>query len=167
MNDIINQLNTSSHIIVWTLITFFLLLIILGKWGWPAILGALEAREQGIQDDLDEARRQREEAEKLLLEHKKLMTEADDKIRALVDEAKRDADVLRADIESKARAEAEAHRERTLRDIELAKDAAIGSLREESVSLSILMASKILDREVTVADRKALVQEGLKGLGDV
>ena len=164
MEDLINLPKTSSHIIVWTTITFLLLVIILGKFGWPAILAALKAREEGIQNDLDEARSNREEAAKLLNEHRQLMAETDDKIRAIVDEAKRDALVIKEEIETKAREESDLIRERSLRDIGLAKDAAIGSLREESVHLATTIASKLISREVTATDHKALVDEGLKEL---
>jgi F-type H+-transporting ATPase subunit b len=164
MDKIINDLNTNSHIMVWFFITFVALLIILGKWGWPAIIGALEAREKGIQDDLDEAREGRDEVRQLLEEHKSLMAGTDDKIRAIVDEAKRDAVVIKDEIEAKAKEEAELIRQRSLKDIELAKDAAIGSLREESVHLATNIASKLISREITATDHKALVEESLKEL---
>jgi F-type H+-transporting ATPase subunit b len=162
MDKLINEIFANNYIIVWTLITFGILLFVLGKFGWPAILAALEARENGIRDDIDTARRQREEAESLLNEHKKLMAEADEKVRALVDEAKRDAQVLQSEMQKKTQEESQVIRERALRDIELAKNAAIGSLREESVNLSVLMASKILSREVKAEDHKQLIDDCLK-----
>ena len=162
MDKLIDEIAAGSHIIVWMLITFFLLLVILGKWGWPAILGALEARENGIQNDLDEARNAHEKAQSLLEEHKALMANTDEQIRAIVDEAKRDAQVIKDEIEGKAKEESEKIRERTLRDIELAKDAAIGSLREESVHLATSIASKLVSREITADDHKTLLDECLK-----
>jgi F-type H+-transporting ATPase subunit b len=159
-----DPLVTEQYVIVWTLITFGIVAVILWKFAWPAILGGLASREGGIQSDLDEARNAREEAAKLLNEHRALMADTDEKIRAIVDEAKRDALVIKDEIEAKAKEEAEKISERSLRDITLAKDAAIGSLREESVHLATTIASKLISREVTADDHKALVDESLKGL---
>lgn len=167
MNSIINELNANSHIIVWTLVTFSLLLVILGKWGWPAILGALEAREKSIQDSLEGARKARDEAERLLQEHRKVVADTEAQIRAMMDEARKDARVLKEDIEHKAQEEAAKIRERSIRDIEQAKHGAVVALRTESIRLSALMASKVLGRKVEAADQGRLLEECLKELEGV
>ncbi len=166
MDALFNELNVHSHIIVWTLITFGLLLVILGKFGWPAILKALEEREEGIRNDIDKAHEQLLKAEKMVAENEKLMAEADDKIRGMVEEAQRDAEVVINKARDEAKEEAEQIRARALNDIELAKDAAIGSLREESAHLAVSLAAKILAREITSDDHKALVQSGVEGVNN-
>jgi len=162
--NLVDQLHQNSNIIVWTVITFGLAVFILGKFGWPQIIAGLEAREGKIQGDLDSAKQANEDAQKLLKEHKAMMEGTDEKIRAIVDEAKRDALVIKDEIENKAKEESEKIRERSLRDIELAKDAAIGSLREESVHLATTIATKLISREVNAADHKSLVDECLKDI---
>ncbi|MGE4158402.1 MAG: F0F1 ATP synthase subunit B [Planctomycetota bacterium] len=161
----IDQLHTHSHIIAWTFITFGIVVALLGKFVWPAILGALEAREKAIQDDLDGARKARDEAERLLEEHKRVVAGTEAQVRAMMDEARKDARVLKEDIEKKAQEEASKIRERTLRDIELAREAAVATLRSESIRLSALMASKVLGRKVESTDQDRLLEECLTELG--
>ena len=62
--------------IFWTLVTFILMLAILGRYAWRPLLGAVEAREKSIEDTLGQARHEREEAEGLLEEHRELVAQA-------------------------------------------------------------------------------------------
>ena len=63
-------------VIIWTLVTFLILLYVLGRFAWRPLLGAIEERERSIRENLDHAALERVEAEKLLEEHKALVAQA-------------------------------------------------------------------------------------------
>ena len=92
----------------WTLIVFGILVFLLGKFAWGPILGAVEAREQGIQSALDEAAARNQEAARLLAEHKEQLADARRQASELVAEGKAAGEEVRNEIEEKARAEAQA-----------------------------------------------------------
>ena len=69
-------LTVDGGLMVWTVFIFVLLLLILRKFAWPAILGAVEARERALEQQLAEAERNRAEAAKLREEHRRLLAEA-------------------------------------------------------------------------------------------
>src|SRR5688572_22225482 len=83
-------------LMIWTVFVFILLLLILRKFAYPALLGAVEARERALQEQLDEAERNRAESARLLEEHKKLLAEARTQAHGLLVEARTSAEKERA-----------------------------------------------------------------------
>ena len=79
----------NGGLVIWTLIIFGFLLVVLRKFAWPAILGAVEAREQSLERQLAEAARNREEAAALLEQHRRSsLAEARTQAQGLMAEAK-------------------------------------------------------------------------------
>src|SRR5512145_1304800 len=81
-------LTVEGGLMVWTVLVFLLLLFVLKRFAWPAILGAVEAREKALEAQLAQAAKDREEAAALLAEHKKLIGEARSQASAIVVEAR-------------------------------------------------------------------------------
>lgn len=149
----------------WTLIVFAGLLFILGKFAWGPILGAVEAREKGIQSALDEAAQRNEEAARLLAEHKEQLAEARREANELIAEGRTAGDSVRKEIEEKARAEAQAIVERAKSEIERERDAALETLRKESVELALAAASRLMQENLDQAKDRALVERYLNDIG--
>ena len=77
---------------VWTIATFLVVLFVLGKFAWGPILGALDAREQGIKSSIDAATRLRQEAQESLEEHRRLLADARRQAQEIVAEGRSAAD---------------------------------------------------------------------------
>jgi F-type H+-transporting ATPase subunit b len=150
----------------WTIIVFVALLIILGRFAWGPILGAVEAREQGIKDALDEAARRNAEASKLLEEHKAQLADARRQASELLAEGRAAGENLRKEIEEKARGEAQSILERARSEIEREKDAALEALRRESVELALAAASRLMQENLDQPKDRALVERYLSQLGN-
>lgn len=129
---------------VWTLLTFGAMLLILWRFAWKPLLGALDARETGIQDAIDEARRQQEEAQRLVKEQQEKLAESRRQAQSIVAESREAADQLRRELETKARKESHAIIEGARREILRERDAAVETLRRESVELAMAAASRLL-----------------------
>ena len=89
-------LTVDGGLMVWTVFIFLLLLLILKRFAWPAILGAVEAREQALERQLAEAARDREQAAALLAEHQKLIADAQSRAHGMIVEARGIAEKERA-----------------------------------------------------------------------
>lgn len=150
----------------WTLIVFAGLLFILGKFAWAPILGAVEAREKGIQSALDEAKQRNEEAAGLLAEHREQLADARRQANELMAEGRAAGEGVRKEIEEKARAEGQAIVERARADIERERDAALETLRRESVELALAAASRLMQENLDQAKDRQLVERYLSGLGN-
>ena len=82
----------------------------------------------------------------------------------IVEEGRRDAQVVKARIEEETREESQNMLERAKREIELAKQTAIKDLYTSSATLATEMASKILHKELSAADKEKLVARSLDEL---
>jgi len=157
-------LSVEPGLMIWTVFVFLLLLLILRKFAYPALLGAVEARERALQEQLDAAARNRAESEALLAEHKKLLAEARTQAHALLVEARTTAEKERALAMEKTLQEQQQLLERARREIVDERDRAIAELRREAVELSLAAASKLIGERLTSETDRKLVQDYLSGL---
>lgn len=128
----------------WTWATFLVMLAVLGRFAWKPLLGALEAREKGIQDEIDEAKRRREEADRVLAEHRAQLAEGRRQAQAVVAESRAAAAKLHKELEARAREEAQAILDAARRDIRRERDAAVEVVRREAVELALAAAERLV-----------------------
>ncbi|MEJ2502406.1 MAG: F0F1 ATP synthase subunit B [Gemmatimonadota bacterium] len=145
----------------WTLIIFLLLLVVLRKWAFPPILGYAQAREDRIQESLDQAERAREEAREALEEQRRQLAEARDEAQQIIAQGRQDAEKVRQELVSKTEAEQREVVERAKREIEREREQALESIRREAVDLSVAAAAHLLGRKVDAKEDRRLVQEYL------
>src|SRR5262249_24081952 len=113
----------------------------------------------------EEARRQRQQAEKLLEEHKAMMIEARRETAALLEQGRRDAERVRQELLEKARREQQDVLEQGRRQIEHETRAALGSLQERTVDLALAASEKLLRKTLDGDAHRRLVEETLKEIG--
>ncbi len=144
-----------------TLIIFAVVVYILGTKAWPPLLRALDEREHSIRGALEQARKEREEAEALLAEYRQQVAKAREEATAIVDEGRRDGDAVRARLQEEARREAAEMLERAKREIQLATDAAKAEIFDQTSELAVQAAGAIIRKELSPDDHKQLVSEAL------
>ena len=149
---------------LWTLVIFGIVVLVLAKFAWGPILGALQKREDFIHDSLTQAKRDREEAEAKLKEYGAKLDTARDEATALVEEGRRDAETLRHKLEEQARAEAQATLERAKREIAIATETAVSQLYDLSGSMATDIASRILRRELDAKEHERLISDSIEEL---
>ncbi len=147
---------------IWTILTFLVLMALLAKFAWRPLLEALEGRRATIVKALDDAQRAQQELERLQRESAAIVNAARVDAEAIVSRSRADADQLREELKQKARAEAAAIVKNAEKQIQMETARALQQIRSEAVDLSVTIASKILQRNVTKADNEGLIQETLK-----
>lgn len=152
---------------LWTMVIFVIVLVVLGKFAWGPILSALQKREDFIRESLQKAKRDRDEAQRVLKEYSDRINTARAEATAIVEEGRRDADVLRRKIEDTAKSEAQAMVERAKREIGIASDTAVKQLYTLSAKLATDMASKIIRKELNAKEHERLVSEAIDDLEKV
>ena len=160
--DETNIFNADIGNFVFTLIIFGALIFILGKFAWKPLLNVLNEREKLLRESLERAQQQRREAEKLLADYQAQLAKARDEASAIVAEGRRDAEVLRRKLHEQARQEADEVLARARREIQLATDSARKLLHDEVADLTVRLAGRVLRKELSPADHRALVAESLK-----
>jgi F-type H+-transporting ATPase subunit b len=149
---------------VWTLLTFVIMLVLLGRFAWKPLLGALDAREKGIEGTLAEARRQREEAAALLQQHEQLLVAARRERAEAMEQGRKQAESIRAEILEEARRQREQVLGETRAQVQAEMRAARAELRSAAVDLSIAAAGKLLARNLDDSAQRRLVEEHLAEL---
>jgi F-type H+-transporting ATPase subunit b len=156
-----NPLALRGDLAFWTLIVFLLLFALLSKFAWPQISAALEEREKKITDSIAAAEAKHEEAKQLLAQHEAKLAAAAGEVRALMEEARRDAEHTRRSIAAKGDQDAKAAIERALREIDRAKDGAIHELAITSANVAIELARKVVREKLSQEEQNKLVREAL------
>jgi F-type H+-transporting ATPase subunit b len=149
---------------IWTILTFLILVGLLAKFAWRPLLQALENRQQAIRQALDAAQQARQELERLHGESAKLLAQARVEAAEIVSRSRSDADRFREEMKEKTRAEAASLMRNAERQIELETTRAIQQIRQETIDISIGIASKILQRNVSKEDNERLIEETFKQL---
>jgi F-type H+-transporting ATPase subunit b len=146
---------------VWTLTIFVIVVVVLGKFAWGPILKLLQDREEFIHRAVAEAKRDRLEAEARLKEYTDKLQAARGEAAAMVQDARRDAERLRAELREKARAEADTIIKTAERQIQLETARALQQIRHEAADLSVMIASKLIQRNLTKEDNERLIEDAL------
>ena len=154
-------LTVEGGLMVWTVVVFLLLLLILKRFAWPAILGAVEAREQALEAQLAQAAKDREEAAALLAEHKRLVADARHQATGIVAEARGVAEKERALAVEKTKQEQDELLARARREIAAERDRAVADLRREAVDISLAAASKLVGSRLDTETDRRIVSEYL------
>jgi F-type H+-transporting ATPase subunit b len=149
---------------VWTILTFLILVALLAKFAWRPLLEALESRQASIRKSLDDARQAKQELERLHAESAKILAEARGEAEAIISRTRADADRFREELKQKARAEAASLVASAGKQIELETARALQQIRHEAVDLSVAIASKLLQKNVTKADNERLIEDTFKQL---
>lgn len=158
------MLDINPGLIIWTIITFALLVIVLGKFAWKPLLQALQSREQEIADSLKKAEEAKKDAERMMQENKIAMEKASTETARLIAEGRAMAEQLKVDIVAKANESAKKMLDQAKDEITREKESAMAQLRSEVADLSISVAEKILDESLDGAKQKKMVDKVLQQL---
>ncbi len=151
-------------LVFWTVITFLILLIILKKFAWKPILGAVSEREESIKNALLSADNARKEMQNLQADNQRILQEARMERDSLLKDAREMKDKMVADAKNEAQAQGLKMIEQAKAAIESEKNAAMAELRAQVSNLSIEIAEKLLKDELS--NKEAQVKLVEKMLGD-
>ncbi len=140
-------------LVFWMLLCFLIVLFILGKYGWPVIIGMINKRGDYIEESLKAAHEANERLQNIKAEGEKILSQAkSEQINILKDAAKVKEQII-GDAKDRAQAEAEKIIENAKVAILKEKENAIKDIRMQVAELSIGIAEKVLRREL--ADEKS------------
>jgi F-type H+-transporting ATPase subunit b len=160
------MLEINSGLILWTILTFVIVLIILRKAAWKPLLGALTAREESIRASLREAEDARAQAARLLEENKRQLARAEEQSRSIIMEGRDMGERLKGEILEKANATTRVMIEQAKEEIRREKDAALTRLRSEATDLVIAAAGKILDANLDTPKQRQLADAAIREIAE-
>ncbi|WP_040346590.1 F0F1 ATP synthase subunit B [Neobacillus bataviensis] len=152
--------------IIFQLIMFIILMALLKKFAWGPLMGIMKEREAHVANEITAAENSRQEAKKLLEEQRTLLKEARTDAQGLIESAKKQGDLQREEIITTARSEAERIKESAKLEIEQQKEKAVTAIREQVAQLSVLIASKVIEKELSAADQEKLINDYIQEAGE-
>lgn len=157
-------LTSDGGLMFWTLIVFAALFFILSKFAFGPITQAVRAREEALSQAIADARKDRDAAARLLVEHKAQIDAARGEAQKVIAEGRATAEAMKATMLEETRKQQQDLLERARRDIDAEKVSAIADLRREAVGLAIAAAGKVIEKNLDDAQNKKLVEGYLAGL---
>lgn len=159
-----NLLSPAGGLMFWTLLVFVVLMFVLSRFAFKPLLAAVQAREESLQRALDQAKKDREEAAKVLEEHQRQLEAARGEAQRFIAEGRATADKMKAEMLEATRAQQHELMERAKRDIEAEKTRAVAELRREAVDLAIAGASKVIEKNLDSGANRQLVESFLSSI---
>ena len=156
-----NLLSPNGGLMFWTLVVFLFLLFILGKFVFPKITAAVEAREKALEEAIEGAKRDREAAAKALAEQQAQIETARAEAQKLIVEGRQIGEKVRAQMVEETHQQQQQMLERARREIEAEKVNAIAEMRREAVELAIAGASKVIEQNLDDQSNRKIVENFL------
>ncbi|WNS81121.1 F0F1 ATP synthase subunit B [Domibacillus sp. DTU_2020_1001157_1_SI_ALB_TIR_016] len=147
--------------IFFQLIMFIILLALLKKFAWAPLMGIMQERADLISSEIDAAEKSRTEANQLLEQTRAEAKSARLEAQNTIENAKKLAEEQKADILAAARAESERLKEMAKLEIAQERDKAMSTLREQVASLSVMIASKVIEKDLSEADQEKMINDYL------
>lgn len=145
---------------------FAILFLLLKKYAFGPLLGIMQKRQEHIENELTTAEKRRLEVEQLLEEQKETLQKSRIEAHDIIERAKASSVKQAAEILESSKNEAARIKEQALQEIQLEKEKAVAELREQAGSLSVLLASKIIEKELDVKTQSKLIDDMMKEVGE-
>ncbi|MCA9169551.1 MAG: F0F1 ATP synthase subunit B [Planctomycetales bacterium] len=162
----VNPVKLDPDLAIVTAAIFLLLMSVLWKFAWSPIVTALDQREHSVAEQIAEAKRSQEAARQLLADHEQKLAGAAAEVKAMLDEARKDAEHQKQQILDTAQAAAAAEKDRAVREIHAAKNAALQDLAKKSVDTAVDLAGKIVRRQLSSNDHVELIGDALQSFSN-
>jgi F-type H+-transporting ATPase subunit b len=151
-------------LMIWTLVVFAAAFLLLRRYAFPAISGALDRRQKAIEESIDTAEQTRKEADEILAEYRERLKEARAQADEIVHRARQAADTHESEAKEQGQELIEEAKRRAERDIEAATERALSDLRREVADLTVLATERVTRKTLTDDDQRRLVEEALAEL---
>lgn len=150
-----------TDLAIYTLLVFLMLLLLLYLVAWPKIVGGLQKREQGIADQIEQARLDAEQAAETLDKYKQQLQEAVLEAQQIVAQARQDAESAGSQIVAEAKQTAQQERDRALEAIDVATRSALDEVAQRGSEIAVNLAGRIISKELDAADHAALIRDSI------
>jgi F-type H+-transporting ATPase subunit b len=156
----------AANELIWGTIAFLILVFVMYRTVWPSVDKAFKDRRANIEGKLEQAEKDREEAEQLLEQYRRRLREAEDETRRILDEARANAERVRRELLAKAETDAGRELDRARQAIRAERDQAIRQLRGEVGTLAVELATRVVGDSLDRDRQLRLVDQYIDELGN-
>jgi F-type H+-transporting ATPase subunit b len=157
-------IKVTPGLMIWTLVCFGVTYFVLRRYAFGPIQGAIDARRERIRQSIEEADRAREEAKKLLEEHRKLVGKAKSDAEEILADARKTADAQRERVREETEADRQRRLEETKKQIEAETQRALEQIRAEVAELTLVATAKVTGKVLDRDDHRKLIEDAIGDL---
>lgn len=150
---------------IFAIVAFGILMLLLSKYAFGPLMGIMEQRRKLVLDQMQNAEENRKQADALLAEQKAALEQVRNEAKQIMEQARVTSGKQAEDIIQQAKTEADRLKEEALREIANEKNLAIASLRNQVSAMSVMIASKIIEKQIDEKSQEQLVEHYLKEVG--
>lgn len=155
-------LDVNPGLIIWTIVTFLILVFILKKVAWKPILSALDQREKDIKDSLEKAEKAKEDAQRILDENQATLAKAEEESKKIIEQSRSYAENLKEQMLKESKEQAKKLVEDAAEEIDRRKDSAFEELKDQVAKIAVNAAEKIMKQNLDAEKNKHIVDNYLK-----
>jgi F-type H+-transporting ATPase subunit b len=148
-------------LMIWTLICFAITFLVLRRYAFGPIQRIIDERRERIRTALEEADRARDEARRMLEEHRSLIAQARTDAEAILAEARKVSDAQRERVREETEADRQRRLEETRRQIEAETQRALEQIRAEVAELTLIATAKVTGKALDAADHRRLIEDAI------
>ncbi len=153
---------TIDYTILWQIFNMFIIYLLIRRYLYKPLVGFVENRKKGIEDDLKYAEQEKQEAQKLKEEYEKSIRAANQEAREILNKATRESEEIIAEGKRQAKQQAEDMIARAQEELELKKEKMFKELKDEVAFISVRIAERIIETKIDAASQRQLVERHLK-----
>ncbi|MBP1683489.1 MAG: atpF [Ignavibacteriaceae bacterium] len=154
-------LDVNPGLMIWTVITFIILVLILKKVAWKPILTALDKRESDIKESLAQAEKAKDEAKKILEENQANLAKAEEESKKIIEQSRAYAESLKEQLIKDSKDQAKKIVDEASSEIQRKKDAAFEELKGQIAEIAVNAAEKIIRESLDAQKSKQVIDKYL------
>lgn len=154
-------LQVNPGLIVWTVVTFLILLVLLKKFVWGPVMAAVDRREESLKAMFESAEKAKRDAEELLKKYEQHLAEARDEVNRMIEDGKSRAKKTADEVVEKARLESQDMSEKAKAEIIRERENAISEIRDHMVRISLKAAEQLIEKTLVEADHRAFIEKAI------
>lgn len=151
-------------LVVWTVVTFLLLLFILKKVAWKPILSALDQREASIKESLEKAEKAKDEAQRILYKNQANLAKAEEESKKIIEQGRLYAEKLKEQMIKESKEQAKKIIDEATAEIQRKKDEAFNELKSQVSDLVVLAAEKLIGEKVDKSTHEKIIEKYINDL---
>lgn len=162
MEEVLNIINPMTSTVFWSVIVFVILIVILWRFVLKPVNKMMIKRQEEIQEAVNNADKQRQEAQEFI-EGQKLQLEAAKKeARQIIEDSKVAARKVKEEIEEKAVEKSRTILDSALEEIRAERDRSVVAVKNQIIEIAMDATERIIGKSLSEEEHKKLIEESLK-----
>lgn len=152
--------------LLFQVVLILILLALVSKFAMKPAMGILRKRQEHIENQIAAAEKANAESHAVLEEQRAELKKVREEAASILDRAKKQAEVEASEILAQSQQRAERLIEDAKIEINREKEKAISSVRDQVAGLSVLLASKIIEKEMTETEQQQTIDQFMRQVGE-